>query len=438
MLHMKTSSKKLTTSVEITVTFDRNDLEPARIKALERLAHGIKISGFRKGKAPANVVEKHVDPNELASQTLDIAIRSSLPEVFKKEKIEPISMPHVNVTKYVPGEMAEFVVESDILPEVKLGDYKKLKTKREKVKIDDTEIQDTLDKIAKAQATPKVVKREAKLGDQVIIDFVGKKDGVAFDGGSGKDVKLELGSNQFIPGFEDGVVGHSSGDKFTLELTFPEDYHNADLAGQATEFDVLLKQVNEMEVPAIDDNLAQKTGAFATLKELKEDIKKNLTARVERQVDEQYKDALVMELVGKSQLEAPKTLVEEQFQSIQQDLERNLQARGITSENYFGTSNQNREEWEKDARKVAEDRILASLVLQALARELNIEVDDKAVDQKISELKTVYKNNEDAVAQLDDPRVRADIKNRMKIDATIDELIQLNTPKTSEKSDKKD
>ena len=438
MLHMKTSSKKLTTSVEITVTFDRNDLEPARIKALERLAHGIKISGFRKGKAPANVVEKHVDPNELASQTLDIAIRSSLPEVFKKEKIEPISMPHVNVTKYVPGEMAEFVVESDILPEVKLGDYKKLKTKREKVKIDDTEIRDTLDKIAKAQATPKVVKREAKLGDQVIIDFVGKKDGVAFDGGSGKDVKLELGSNQFIPGFEDGVVGHSSGDKFTLELTFPEDYHNADLAGQTTEFDVLLKQVNEMEVPAIDDNLAQKTGAFATLKELKEDIKKNLTARVERQVDEQYKDALVMELVGKSQLEAPKTLVEEQFQSIQQDLERNLQARGITSENYFGTSNQSREEWEKDARKVAEDRILASLVLQALARELNIEVDDKAVDQKISELKTVYKNNEDAVAQLDDPRVRADIKNRMKIDATIDELIRLNTPKTSEKSDKKD
>ena len=431
---MKTSSKKLTTSAEITVTFDRNDLEPARIKALARLAQGMKISGFRKGKAPANVVEKHVDPNELATQTLDIAIRGSLPEVFAKEKIAPVSMPHVNVTKYVPGEMAEFTVESDILPEVKLGDYKKLKTKRDKVEIKDSDVEDTLNRIAKVNATPKVVKRAAKIGDQVIIDFVGKKDGIAFEGGSGKDVKLELGSNQFIPGFEDGVVGHESGDKFTLNLTFPEKYHNADLAGQATTFEVLLKQVNELEIPPLDDKLAEKTGAFKTLAELKDDIKKNLKAQAERQAEEKYKDALVMELVKSSQVEAPKSLVKDQYDSIERDLEQNLRSRGIKSEDYFGASGQSREEWEKEAQKVAEERILASIVLQTLAKELKIDIDDKAVDEKVAELKTVYQKDENAVQQLDDPRVRADIKNRMKIDATIAKLIELNAKKPAKKA----
>lgn len=431
---MKTSSKKLTTSAEITVTFDRNDLEPARIKALARLAQGMKISGFRKGKAPANVVEKHVDPNELATQTLDIAIRGSLPEVFAKEKIAPVSMPHVNVTKYVPGEMAEFTVEADILPEVKLGDYKKLKTKRDKVEIKDSDVEDTLNRIAKVNATPKVVKRAAKIGDQVIIDFVGKKDGIAFEGGSGKDVKLELGSNQFIPGFEDGVVGHESGDKFTLNLTFPEKYHNADLAGQATTFEVLLKQVNELEIPPLDDKLAEKTGAFKTLAELKDDIKKNLKAQAERQAEEKYKDALVMELVKSSQVEAPKSLVKDQYDSIERDLEQNLRSRGIKSEDYFGASGQSREEWEKEAQKVAEERILASIVLQTLAKELKIDIDDKAVDEKVAELKTVYQKNENAVQQLDDPRVRADIKNRMKIDATIAKLIELNAKKPAKKA----
>ena len=430
---MKTSSKKLTTSAEITVTFDRNDLEPARIKALARLAQGMKISGFRKGKAPANVVEKHVDPNELATQTLDIAIRGSLPEVFAKEKIAPVSMPHVNVTKYVPGEMAEFTVEADILPEVKLGDYKKLKTKRDKVEIKDSDVEDTLNRIAKVNATPKVVKRAAKIGDQVIIDFVGKKDGIAFEGGSGKDVKLELGSNQFIPGFEDGVVGHESGDKFTLNLTFPEKYHNADLAGQATTFEVLLKQVNELEIPPLDDKLAEKTGAFKTLTELKDDIKKNLKAQAERQAEEKYKDALVMELVKSSQVEAPKSLVKDQYDSIERDLEQNLRSRGIKSEDYFGASGQSREEWEKEAQKVAEERILASIVLQTLAKELKIDIDDKAVDEKVAELKTVYQKDENAVQQLDDPRVRADIKNRMKIDATIAKLIELNAKKPAKK-----
>ena len=229
-------------------------------------------------------------------------------------------------------------------------------------------------------------------------------------------------------------MGHESGDKFTLNLTFPEKYHNADLAGQATTFEVLLKQVNELEIPPLDDKLAEKTGAFKTLAELKDDIKKNLKAQAERQAEEKYKDALVMELVKSSQVEAPKSLVKDQYDSIERDLEQNLRSRGIKSEDYFGASGQSREEWEKEAQKVAEERILASIVLQTLAKELKIDIDDKAVDEKVAELKTVYQKDENAVQQLDDPRVRADIKNRMKIDATIAKLIELNAKKPAKKA----
>ena len=424
---MKTSSKKTSTSVEITVNFTKSDLEPARLKALSRLAQGMKVAGFRKGKAPANVVEQQVDPNDLATETLDIAIRSKLPAIYTAEGFQPLSMPQVNVTKYVPGESAEFTVTSDIMPEVKLGNYKKLKAKREKVEVKEADVTDVLERIAKSYAEPKVVRRKAKKGDEVVIDFVGKKDDVAFDGGSAKDFKLTLGSGEFIPGFEDGVIGHEAGDKFDLKLTFPKEYHNKDMAGAKTVFGVLVKQVNEVEAPKIDDELAKKSGAFKTLKELKADIKKNLAAQAEKRAEEKHRDALVMELVGASSVEAPKSLVGEHIDMLRQDLERNVQSRGATVEEFLEKTGSTEEKWAEEARKIAEDRVKASIILQELSKELKIKVDENEVAQKVAELKEVYKKDANASKQLEDPRVVADIANRMRIDTTLAELEKLNS-----------
>ena len=241
---MKSTCKKLSTSVEFSVEFDKNDFEPARLKALERLARDIKVPGFRNGKAPANVVEQHVNPNDLASQTLDIVVRTAIPKLFDKEKLIPVSVPHVDIQKYVPGEMAELTIKADILPEVKLGDYEKVKVVYDAPNVTDADVEDVLNRIAESYAEPKVVKRAAKLGDEVIIDFTGKKDGKAFEGGSAKDHHLRLGSGQFIPGFEDGIVGHEVGDKFDLPITFPKDYAAEELAGAKTVFEILLKQVS--------------------------------------------------------------------------------------------------------------------------------------------------------------------------------------------------
>lgn len=424
---MKTSSKKTSTSVEITVTFTKSDLEPARLKALTRLATGMKIAGFRKGKAPANVVEQQVDPNVLASETLDTAIRSKLPAIYQAEELRPLSMPQVSVTKYVPGEMAEFTVSSDILPEVQLGNYRKLKAKREKVEVADADVADVLERIAKGYAESKVAQRKAKKGDEVVIDFTGRKDGVAFDGGAAKDFKLVLGSGEFIPGFEEGVVGHGAGDKLKLKLTFPEKYHNKDLAGEETVFEVLVKQVNEVIVPKIDDELAKKSGAFATLKELKVDVRKNLVAQAEQRARDKFRDALVMELVSTSKVEAPESLVGEQLGMMRQDLERNAQTRGVTLEEFLEKASSSEEKWNEEARVVAADRVKASIILQELAKDLKIEVADEEVMAKVAELKAVYKKDANALKQLEDERVVADIANRLRIDQTLAELEKINS-----------
>jgi len=165
----------------------------------------------------------------------------------------------------------------EITPPVKLGDYKKLKAKKEVAKVEDKEVDDVIERIRKNYSEKSEVKRAAKAGDEAVIDFTGKKDGVAFEGGSAKEYGLKLGDGQFIPGFEEGIVGHSAGDRFDLELTFPKDYHAEKLAGKKTVFNVLLKQVNEFVLPELNDEFAKKCGPFKTLEELKLDIENNLT-----------------------------------------------------------------------------------------------------------------------------------------------------------------
>ena len=438
---MKSTCKKLSTSVEFTVEFDSKDFEPARLKALERLARNIKVPGFRNGKAPANVVEQHVDPNDLASQTLDIMVRQAIPKLYEAEGLAPISIPHVDVMKYVPGEMAELTITSDIMPEVKLGDYENVKVVYDEPEVTDDDVEDVLHRIAESYAEPKVVKRAAKKGDEVIIDFKGKKDGKAFDGGSAKDYHLRLGSGQFIPGFEDGIIGHEVGDKFDLDITFPEDYTSKELAGAKTVFEILVKQVSEVIVPEIDDELAKKSGAFATLEELRKDIMANLKSRATYEADEKYKDTLLNEIIAHSKTEAPATLVQEQFESMKEDMFRNLRTRGMDMEQYLEQTKQKLEDWEEAVRENARKRVVGSIIVQKLADALGIEVSEEEAAQQVVEMRAAYKNDPKALEQLKTPEVATSIRNRMRVDKTMNKLVEINKPHakkpTKKKADKK-
>lgn len=432
---MKTTTKKISdTKVELNVELDADVLKRARIGAVQRLAENLKVQGFRKGKAPLSLAEKQLDPNAISETALDIAIRTNMPAAFADAKLQPIAIENVNVTKYVPDETAEYVVSAQILPEIKLGDYHKLKTKLNQDEASDKEVQEILDNIINAYAEHKVTKRAAADGDEVIIDFVGKKDGQEFPGGKAKDYHLVLGSKQFIPGFEEGIIGHSSGDKFNLELTFPKDYHEKTLAGQKVVFETLLKQVNEVTKPQADDKLAKKCGKFETINDLKADIKKNLDAQNSHRALEQYRDDLVKELVEKSEVAAPEILISDQLRLIHDDMVRNAASHGMNFEQYLERTSQTTEEWEKTARELAESRVKASLVLQVLAREEKVAVDEAEVEAKIAELKDVYKNSKEALANLKKPEVRQDIRNRMVVEKTINLLVDVNQSNSKAKA----
>ncbi len=424
---MKTTTKKLSdTRVEIKVTLDAADLKTAREQTLARLATNLKVQGFRKGKVPASMVEKHVPENEIINSVMDYAVRSTMGAALEQNKIVPIAIEQADVKKYVPDDNLEYVMTAEILPDVKLGDYKKLKAKMADTEPSAADVQEIVDNILNAYSEKVVVKRAAKEGDEVIIDFVGKQDGKEFAGGSAKDYHLILGSHQFIPGFEEGIVGHSSGDKFDLEVTFPKNYPEKTLAGKKAVFETLVKQVNEVKKPAENDELAKKCGNFQNMDELRADIKKNLTTQNRHRAIEQYREDLVAELVKASKVTAPEILIKDQLRFITDDMRRNAASRGMQLEDFIEQAGKKFEDWQAEARKVAEERVKSSLVLQILAREQKIEAAEEEVSAKIAELKDLYQKSKEALENLKKPEVRQDIRNRLIIDKTLDFLVAAN------------
>lgn len=426
---MKTTVKNLTeTKVQLTITVDADELAAAEQVAIVKLSKNAKVPGFRKGKVPASVAAKHLDPQAVQEQLLDDAISKAVAEAFMSEKIQALDRPMVEVKKYVPGDLLEFTAEVDILPAVKLGDYKKLSVKPEKVVVTDEEINDTIERMRQGFAEKKEVERKAQEGDETVINFVGKKDDVAFDGGTGTDYTLKLGSGQFIPGFEEGIVGHKPGETFDLELTFPKDYHAKDLAGQKVVFTTTLKKVVELELPKLDDDFAAKVAPVKTVAELKADIKREITTQKERQAVDKLKDALIEALIEKSTVPVPEVLVADQMRSIEQDFSQNLMYRGLDIHTYLEANNfKDEDEWrEKEVRPTAEKRVQAGLVLAEVTKAENITATDAEIDEHVEVHKAQYANSPEALKQFETPEVRRDIGNHYITEKTITFLLTAN------------
>ena len=426
---MKTSVKHLTdTSVEVTITLGEKELAAAEQVALTKLAKKVKVPGFREGKAPASVVAKNVNPNALSEQTLDDALSRAVAEAFTTEDIRALDRPEVDIKKYVPGKELEFVAKAEVMPEVKLGDYKKLTATQEKVAVAAKDVDEIIERIRQGFAERKAVDRKAKDGDEAVIDFVGKKDGVAFDGGTATDYTLALGGGQFIPGFEEGVVGHKAGDEFDLDLEFPKEYHVADLAGSKVVFSVTLKEVKEVVLPELTDELAAKAGPFKTVKELKDDIKREITTQREKESLDKLKDALVTQLIEKSTVPVPQILVQDQMQSIERDMTQNLMYQGMTLDMYLESKKLTKEAWlEGEVKEAAENRVKAGLALAELSKVEKVTASDEELAAKVNEYQTQFgaKSGQDFTT----PEIQRDIANRLLTDKTIDLLVELNRKK---------
>jgi trigger factor len=427
---MKTTVKKLSdTKVCLTITLGADELNAAEQVALTKMARDLKVPGFRKGKVPISVAAKHVNPMALQEQVLDSALSKAVAEAFMNEKLQALERPSVEVKKFVPNQEVEFTAEATVVPPVKLGDYKKLKAKPQAVKVEAKDVDEIIERMQQNFVDKTEVERAAREGDEVIIDFVGKKDGVAFDGGSAKDFALKLGGGQFIPGFEEGVVGHKVGETFDLDLEFPKDYHAENLAGAKVVFSVTLHKVNELKLPELNDEFAAKCGPFTDIKELKADIKREITAQKEREAKEKLKDELVAELADSSKVALPELLIDDQLRSIEQDLMQNLSYRGLTTDSYLKAQGfKDKADWQKkEARPAAEKRVKAGLVLAELSKELGVEVSREELDRQISTFKQQYGKDAKLAARFDDPNVHRDIANRMITDKTIDKLVELNS-----------
>lgn len=428
---MKTSVKYLSdTKVAVNVTLGVSEMKDAELAALNELGKDIKVPGFRKGKVPVSVVSKNVNPNVLAQKTLESALSKAVADAFISEKLQALDRPEVEVKKFLPGSELEFTAESEVMPKIKIGDYKNLKSTAKKVSVTKKDIAEITDRLKKGFSSKKTVQRPAKLTDEVNIDFEGKKDGIAFDGGKGEKYDLVLGSNSFIPGFEDGIIGKKTGETFDLKLTFPEDYHADNLKGAEVVFTTTINEIKEVVEPELNDELAAKAGPFKTVEELEDDIKREITKQKETEATEKLKDDLVAELVEKSTVPVPDVLLKDQMKLIEQDTNRNLMYRGMSIDDYIKSLKyKDKNDWlENEVRPIAEKRVKAGLLLAELSKVEKIEATENELLEKINQLGKQYPS-EDMRKHLKTPEVQRDVANRILTEKTVDRLVSLNSKK---------
>jgi len=416
------------TETVLTISASEAYLNPIKQTTLEHLSKHISVAGFREGKAPLSLIEKNVDPQKLQTEFLDQAVNALYSNAVKDNKLRPVANPQIELKKFVPFSQIEFEAKVQIIGNIKLPDYKKIRKTKAQVKIGEKEIADVLKNLQTRLADKKEVDRASKKGDEIWIDFNGKNEkGEPVSGADGKDYPLILGSNTFIPGFEDNLIGTKKGDVKSFTLTFPKEYGVATLQGKKVTFDCKIKKVEEREEPKIDDNLAKKAGPFQTLEALKEDIKKQLQIERNKENDRNFENDLVKEIVQKSTIAIPQALVNEQTEKLLQDLRQNLAYRGQTYEEYLKMIGKTEEEYKKEVLTPdAKERVKAGLVLSEISEKEDIELTPEEVEIRIQVLKGQYKD-EAMQKELDKPENRRDVAARLLTEKTINKLVEYAT-----------
>lgn len=418
-------SKTNQSPVKVTLQIIASTDELAAIKnsVLESLAKtSAKLPGFRAGKAPLALVEKNLDPNLLQNEFLDSAVNQLYTAAVQDQKLRPVASPQVSITKFVPFTTLEIAAEVEIIGSVTLPDYKKIKKTKPSVTVTVKDVADVLTGLQKRQADKTEVKRAAKTGDEVVIDFAGSDAATKqpVSGADGKDYPLVLGSATFIPGFEDHLLGLSAGQSKTFVLTFPKDYQVSALRGKKVSFAVTVKKVQELKLSKVDDGFAAKAGPFKTLAELKADIKKQLTAERQQQSDREFENELVDEITKASKLDVPQALIEEQTEQLERNTRQNLAYRGQTWPEFLESEGTTEEKYRAEVlAPQAEQRVRAGLVLAEIAEREQLTVTPQEFDARLQQLKTQYVSDEQMLAELAKPENQRDVASRLLTEKTL-------------------
>ncbi|MBC1706552.1 trigger factor [Listeria welshimeri] len=409
------------------------DIEQEKVKegldrAFVKVRKTLNVPGFRKGKVPRQIFNQRFGEEALYQDALDILLPEVYSQAIDEAGIDPVDTPQVNIESMEKGETWVLTAEVTVKPEVKLGDYKGLEVEKRETELTTEELEAELKQLQERQAEL-VVKEDAPAenGDTVILDFEGFKDGVAFEGGQAENHSLELGSGQFIPGFEEKLVGLKAGDEADIELTFPEEYHAEDLAGQPVVFKVKLHEIKTKEVPALDDELAKDIDEeVETLDELKEKISKRLQEAKEESVAQAKQEEVIAKAVENAEVDIPHAMVHHEADHLMNHFAQDLQAQGLTPELYYQFTGQTEEAMHAQMETDAEKRVKMNLVLEAIAEAENIEPTEEAIDEEISTLAEKYGMEKDAVrAALGDmSELKSDLKIRKAIDVLLDSAVE--------------
>ncbi len=380
--------------VKLTIEVEPGKLALASDQAYAKLAPSIKVPGFRPGKAPKNIVEKEIGSERFEAEILDIILPTSYYEAVMSEKIEVVGAPEVKVLKFVMTDGLTYEATVEIMPEIKLPDVSKIHIKRQIVKVNDKEIQEVLDDLAKQLAKTAKVERAAKMGDKVEIDFEGFVNGLPFEGGKSQNHPLVLGSGNFIPGFEEKLVGMVVDEEKDVEVSFPKDYHAENLKGQKATFKVKLHAIEEIILPDLTDEFASTVGPFKDLSSLKADIEKQLLFTKELQERRRVEDEILAALVDKTKFSAPESLVSQEQHRMLHEAESNLAQQGIGLAQYLEITKKTQEELEAEMKPEAEKRVKVGIVLTNIAKERKYTATEQEVTESIKRKLEIYNGPE--------------------------------------------
>ena len=423
-VHMQVKREKLNdTKSKLTIIASDSELAPLKDHVLTHFKNSVKVPGFRPGNIPAAILEKHVDPTRLQEEFLSEAVEQLYVTAVNNERLRPVGQPQVSIIKFVPFTTLEFSVEINVVGDVKLPDYTKMKKTKNKVEIGEKEVKGVLASLQKRMAEKKEVVRPAKNGDELLIDFNGADDkGQPIKGADGKDYPLILGSNTFIPGFEPNLVGLKTGESKTFDLTFPKDYGVKALASKKVTFVVNISKVQELIEPKLDDDFAAKAGPFKSMQELKADIKKQLEHERGHEAKSNFEGEIIRDITAKSSVAIPDELVNDQMERDLTELRQNLTYRGQTYEEFLESEVTTEEDYRKNVLKPnAAERVKAGLVLAEIADKEKLEVTPEELEIRIQVLKGQYKDKT-MQEELDKPENRRDIAARLLTEKTIAKL----------------
>lgn len=380
-----------TNVVELEITVEANAFAEAIKKSFKKNQRNFNVPGFRKGKVPMNIVKQYYGVGALYEDAINFAIDDSYGKALEDQDVRPVDYPELDIVQVEEGKDFIYKAKVVVMPEVQLGEYKNVEVSSIKYEVKEEEVENQLKAMQEKNARVEVkTEGTVEKGDTAVIDFKGFMDGVAFEGGEGKDYPLEIGSGSFIDNFEDQLIGAAVNESRNITVTFPENYGKEEFSGKPATFEVTVKEIKTKQLPALDDEFAQETSEFESLEELKADILNKLTEANETRAKNELQESIINKVVDNAQVEIPQVMIDKEVENMIKDFETRLQYQGLDLQSYYQYTNSTEEKMKEYMKDGAEKKVRRELVLNQISKVEGIEATEEELKEKALELAKQY------------------------------------------------